>query len=67
MAGALVTTNILQTAVAMGLASLRERIGLANKVNRDYERDIQGARIGQTVAVAIPATIASRPTSSRPP
>lgn len=63
MAGALVTTNILQTAVAMGLASLRERIGLANKVNRDYERDIQGAKVGQTVAVAIPATIATRSVS----
>lgn len=63
MAGALVTTNILQTAVAMGLASLRERIGLANKVNRDYERDIQGARVGQTVAVAIPAAIATRSVS----
>lgn len=60
MAGALVTTSILQTAVAMGLNALRERIVLAKHVNRDYEKEITGARIGNTVAVTVPAAIATR-------
>lgn len=63
MAGALVTTNILQTAVAMGLSALRERIVLARVVNRDYEREITGAKVGATVAVSVPAAVASRTVS----
>lgn len=60
MAGALVSTNILQTSVAMGLSALRERIVLAKIVNRDYEQEIIGSKLGSTVNVAIPAAIATR-------
>lgn len=60
MAGALVTTNILQTLVSMGLNALRERIVLAKVVNRDVEGLIVGAKKGSTVNVAIPATVATR-------
>lgn len=60
MAGSLVTTNILQTAVAMGLSALRERIVLAKIVNRDYEKEITGTKVGATVAVAVSAAIATR-------
>jgi hypothetical protein len=60
MAGALVTTNVLQTVVAMGLNALRERIVLAKVVNRDYESQITGQKIGATVNVAVPAAVAVR-------
>ena len=61
MAGTLVTTNIVQTAVAMGLDALREQIALAKIVNRNYESRIgPGARQGSTVNVAIPSAITTR-------
>ena len=60
MAGALVTTNILQTVVAMGLMALREKVVLARIVNRNYERAITGAKRGNTVDVAVPSAIATR-------
>jgi len=59
MAGALVTTNILQTAVAMGLQALRERIVLARIANREREGDIIGARKNATVNIMVPASIAA--------
>lgn len=60
MAGALVTTNILQTLVAMGLSALRQRIVLAKNVNRDYEGLITAQKPGATVNVMIPAPVAVR-------
>lgn len=60
MAGALVTTNILQTVVAMGLNALREQIVLARIVNRDYEREITGAKRFSTVNVSVPSAVAAR-------
>ena len=43
MAGSLVTTNVVQTAVAMGLDALRQQVVLPRIVNRSYEQDIVGA------------------------
>ena len=60
MAGALVTTNILKTAVAMGLKALRERLAMARIVNRDYEKEITGVSRGSTVNVSVPAAITTR-------
>ncbi len=63
MAGALVTTNITQTLVAMGLSALRERIVMPRLVNREYEKDIVGAKRGETVNVAVPSAITTRTVS----
>lgn len=60
MAGALVTTNVLQTLVAMGLSALREKIVMPRVVNRNYEQEIVGVRKGSTVNVSVPAAIATR-------
>lgn len=60
MAGAMVTTNLLQTLVAMGLNALRERILMPRIVNRDYEDMIVGAKMGSTVKVAVPSAITAR-------
>lgn len=60
MAGALVTSNILSTIVAMGLATLRERLALVLIANREYERMITGATRFATVNVAIPASVSAR-------
>jgi hypothetical protein len=60
MAGALVTTNVLSTLCAMGLATLRERLALVLIANREYERMITGATRFATVNVAVPATVAVR-------
>lgn len=60
MAGALVTTNILSTLAAMGLATLRERLALVLIANREYERLISGATKFATVNVSVPATVATR-------
>lgn len=60
MAGALVTTNILSTVCAMGLATLREKLALVLVANREYERMITGATRNSTVNVAVPAAVASR-------
>jgi hypothetical protein len=61
MAGTLVTTNIVQTAVAMGLAALREHVVLPRIVNRSYEERIgPGMRQGSTVNVAVPSAITTR-------
>ena len=60
MAGALVTTNLLQTLVAMGLNAMRERVVLPRIVNREYEQMIVGAKRGSTVNVAVPASITVR-------
>jgi len=61
MAGTLVTTNIVQTAVAMGMDALRENVVLPRIVNRNYEDRIgSGQRQGSTVNVAVPAAITTR-------
>jgi len=61
MAGTLVTTNIVQTAVAMGLNALREQVVLPRIVNRSYEDRIgSGASKGSTVNVAVPSAITTR-------
>lgn len=60
MAGALVTTNVLSTLVAMGLATLRERLALVFIANREYERLISGATRFATINVAVPALVATR-------
>ncbi len=57
MAGSLVTTNVVQTLVAMGLSTLRERCLMPRIVNREYEADIVGVKQGATVNVAVPASI----------
>ena len=58
MAGTLVTTNIVQTAVAMGLKALREQVVMPRLVNRSYEDRIgAGATKGSTVNVAVPSAI----------
>lgn len=63
MAGAMVTTNILSTLVAMGLATLRERLALVLIANREYERLITGATRFATVNIAVPAPVAVRTVS----
>lgn len=63
MAGQMVTTNILQTLVAMGLKALRERCVMARIVNREYEQEIVGVKKGATVNVAVPAAITTRSVS----
>lgn len=63
MAGALVTTNILSTLAAMGLATLRERLALVLIANREYERLITGATRFATVNVSVPAAVAVRTVS----
>jgi hypothetical protein len=60
MAGTLVTTNIVSTICAMGLATLRERLALVLIANREYERMITGATRFSTVNVAVPASVAAR-------
>jgi hypothetical protein len=60
MAGALVTTNILGTVVAMGLATLREQLALVHIANRDYEQLITAAKRFATVNVAVPAVVSTR-------
>lgn len=60
MAGALVTTNVVSTLCAMGLATLRDRLALVLVANREYERMITGATRFSTVNVAVPAAVASR-------
>jgi hypothetical protein len=60
MAGALVTTNILATAVAMGLATLRENLALVHIANRDYENEITAAKRFGTINVAVPAAVSTR-------
>jgi hypothetical protein len=61
VAGTLVTTNVVQTAVAMGLDALREQVVLPKIVNRSYEDRIgSAARQGSTVNVAVPSAIATR-------
>ena len=61
MAGTLVTTNIVQTAVAMGLEALRQHVVLPRLVNRSYEDRIgPGASKGSTVNVAVPSAITTR-------
>ena len=60
MAGALITTNILQTGVAMGLKTLRENLVMAKLVNHDYEEDVVGAKKGATVQVSVPARVQTR-------
>jgi len=60
MAGALVTTNILATTVAMGLSALRQRLALVFIANRDYENEITAAKRNAVVNVAVPAAVATR-------
>jgi len=60
MAGAVVTTNILGTVVAMGLATLRESLVLTKIANREYEQFITGLKRFATVNVAVPASVAAR-------
>lgn len=60
MAGAIVTTNILSTIVAMGLNTLREQVALVKIANRDYEQEITAAKRFATVNVAVPAAVATR-------
>jgi hypothetical protein len=60
MAGALVTTNILGTTVAMGLATLREQVALVLIANREYESEITAAKRFATVNVSVPAEVATR-------
>lgn len=63
MAGALVTTNILATAVSMGLATLREELALCMIANRDREGELVGAKKNGTVNITIPAAVATRAVS----
>ena len=60
MAGTMVTTNILQTVVAMGLDALRQQVVLPKILNREYEQEIVGSKKGATVNVAVPSAITAR-------
>lgn len=60
MAGAIVTTNVLATTVAMGLSALRERLALVLIANRNYEQEITAAKKNAVVNVAVPAAVATR-------
>jgi hypothetical protein len=60
MAGAIVTTNILSTIVAMGLATLRENLAMVYIANRDYEGFITAAKRFATVNVSVPAAVTTR-------
>lgn len=60
MAGALVTTNIMGTTVAMGLATLREKLALVHIANHDYEQLITAAKRFATVNISVPAAVATR-------
>lgn len=60
MAGSLVTTNLLQTLVALGLNALRQHIVLAKIANRNYEGLISGRTKGSTVNIMIPPAVATR-------
>lgn len=60
MAGALVTTAILGTTVAMGLATTREHLALALIANRNYESEITGQKRFATVNISVPAPVATR-------
>jgi hypothetical protein len=60
MAGALVGTNLLQTAVTMAGNVLREAIVLAKVANRDYEGELRAAKRFATVNISVPAAIAVR-------
>lgn len=60
MAGAIVTTNVLGTTVAMGLPTLREQLALVLIANRNYENAITAAKKFATVNVSVPAAVATR-------
>ena len=60
MAGALVTTNVLNTVAAFGLKALRDRLVMARLVNREYEETITARKRNATVNIAIPASVATR-------
>jgi hypothetical protein len=60
MAGAIVTTNVLGTTVAMGLPTLREQLALVLIANRNYENEITAAKKFATVNVSVPAAVATR-------
>lgn len=60
MAGAIVTTAMLGTAVAMGMSTLRQRLALVHIANKDYESLITAAKRNATVQVCIPAAVATR-------
>ena len=64
MAGTLVDTNILQVGVAMGMKALRENCVLSRLVNRDYEQEVRGAKVGEVVKVSIPAAVTTRAITS---
>lgn len=53
----LVTTDVMSTIAAMGLATLREKIELVKRCNREYESEINSATPGSTVNVVVPARI----------
>jgi len=60
MAGALVTTNILGTTVAMGLMALRQKLALALIANRSYEQEITAQKKFATVNISVASAIAAR-------
>lgn len=60
MAGAIVTSNILGTTVAMGLPTLREQLALCMIANRNYENEITAAKKFATVNVSVPAAVGTR-------
>ncbi|MDP2860196.1 MAG: P22 phage major capsid protein family protein, partial [bacterium] len=53
----IVTTNLLSTIAQMGLATLREKIELIKRTNREYEKAISATTKGSTVNVVVPAPI----------
>jgi len=60
MAGALVTTNIVQTLVSLGLMALRERVVMPRVVNTNIVGGLTGQTRGSTVNVAVPASVTAR-------
>jgi hypothetical protein len=52
-----VTSALLNTVATMGLATLREKIQLIKRTNREYEKDIVGTTKNSTVNIVIPAAV----------
>jgi hypothetical protein len=57
--GTVVTTSILNTVAAMGLATLRQQIQLVKRCNREYESEINAAKPGSTVNIVVPAAVSA--------
>jgi hypothetical protein len=53
----IVSTDLVNTVAAMGLASVREQIQLVKRTNREYERELLSATPNSTVNIIVPAAV----------